>query len=103
MVPKPALMESQGLRRKEGLATTLAWSEVLRDQNEIFDHRLVLDVGFVLNRVPTLAFVFDHVAPILWRSGKLDVVGNNQCAPAQPTLLQNQLQVGQVGVLVVID
>jgi len=67
--PKPALIESQGLRGKERLATTLAWSEVLRDQNEIFDHRLVLDMGFVFDRAPTLALVLGHVGPTLGSAG----------------------------------
>ena len=95
-------MELQRLRRRERLATTLAWSEVLRDQNEIFDHRLVLDMGFVFDRAPTLALVLGHVGPILGSAGELDVVGHDQGARSQPILFEDAPQVAQVGFLGVV-
>ena len=92
------MMESQGLVERR-LAS--AWSEVLRDQDEIFDHRLVLDMSFVLDRAPTLALVLGHIGPILGSAGELDVVGHDQGARSQPILfedLANRLRAYQDGV-----
>ena len=44
-----------------------------------------------------------HVGPVLGRAGKLDVVGDHDRAGMQPALLEDALEVRQVGLLVVID
>ena len=70
---------------------TLGRSQVLRDQHEILDDRLVLEVGFVLDRAPKLTFVLTHIGFVRRRTGHLHVVRHDQPARAQPTLPQNQL------------
>ena len=80
-----------------------ARAEVLRDEHQILDYGLVLDVGFMLDRAPKPALVLNHVSAILGSAGHLDVVRHRQRAGAQSALAQDQLQVRQIGVLVVVQ
>ena len=57
----------------------------------------------MLHRVPAAAFLRFHVRAILRRAGQLDVVGHHDRSGVQPPSVEDALEVGEIGGLIVVD
>src|SRR3954452_1752585 len=78
-------------------------AEVLRLEHQVLDERLVLEVRLVLDGAPPRALGLAHVPAVRGSAGQADVVGDHHRTLAQPATLDDPLEVGQVGVLVVVE
>src|SRR5215210_2632475 len=94
---------AQLLGSRPALVPLAASSEVLRLEHQVLYERLILEVSLVLGRAPLLTFARLHVLAIARHARDLDVVGHHHGAGAQPALLEDPLEIGEVGGLVMVD